>query len=172
MKTGMVRRIDELGRIVIPKEIRRNLKLNMGDIVEIYVEDNKILLKRSSTLLGLEEDLFNIAKVINEQTNATILFVDHDQIIVCYGRRSEIYLDQSIDSALYHKINLNDFNRYKNIYLIPNTIEERTIYISPLITKNSTKGLLIVIENEHALSQSDLESIKQFQKFIIKQLDK
>ena len=48
MKTGMVRRIDELGRIVIPKEIRRNLKLNMGDIVEIYVEDNKILLKRFS----------------------------------------------------------------------------------------------------------------------------
>ena len=59
MNSGMVRRIDELGRIVIPKEIRKNLKLNMGDNVEIYVEDNKITLKKYSTLIGLEEDLFN-----------------------------------------------------------------------------------------------------------------
>ena len=72
MNSGMVRRIDELGRIVIPKEIRRSLKLNMGDSVEIYVEDTKISLKKHSSLLGLEEELFNIAKVINESTSSTI----------------------------------------------------------------------------------------------------
>ena len=66
MKSGMVRRIDELGRIVIPKEIRKNLKLNTGDVLEIFIEDNRIYLKRFSTILGLQEDLFNIAKVINE----------------------------------------------------------------------------------------------------------
>ena len=43
--TGIVRRIDELGRIVIPKEIRNTLRLNMGDVVEILVEDNKVILK-------------------------------------------------------------------------------------------------------------------------------
>ena len=63
-ETGVSRRIDELGRIVIPKEIRKSLKLNMGDSVEIYVEDNKISLKKYSSLLGLEEELFNIAKVL------------------------------------------------------------------------------------------------------------
>ena len=90
MKTGMIRRIDELGRIVIPKEIRKSLKLNMGDIVEIFVEDNKIMLKRFSTMLGLEEDLFNIAKVINETTNASVLFVDGDNVLISYGKLSEV----------------------------------------------------------------------------------
>ena len=89
MKSGMVRRIDELGRIVIPKEIRKNLKLNTGDVLEIFIEDNKIYLKRFSTILGLQEDLFNIAKVINEMTNASIIFVDQDFIIVSYGKLSE-----------------------------------------------------------------------------------
>ena len=54
--TGIVRRIDELGRIVIPKEIRKNLRINTGDNVEIYMdENNKIVLKKYSTLFGMEE---------------------------------------------------------------------------------------------------------------------
>lgn len=171
MKTGMVRRIDELGRIVIPKEIRRNLKLNMGDIVEIYVEDNKILLKRFSTLLGLEEDLFNIAKVINEQTNATILFVDQDKVIVGYGKYSELYLDKEISQQLYHKINENNFTRFKGTYLIHDYLEERNAYVASLYAKNTIQGLFIVIENDHAIVQNDIDLIQQFKKFIMKQLD-
>lgn len=44
--TGMLRQIDGLGRIVIPKEIRKNLDMNVKDEVEIYVEDDKIILKK------------------------------------------------------------------------------------------------------------------------------
>ncbi len=172
LKTGMVRRIDELGRIVIPKEIRRNLKLNMGDIVEIYVEDNKVLLKRFSTLLGLEEDLFNIAKVINEQTNATILFVDQDKVIVGYGKYSEFYLDKEINPQLYHKVNDNSFIRLKSTYLISDYLEERNAYIASLYAKNTIQGLLIIIENDHAIMQNDIDLIQQFKKFIMKQLDR
>ena len=52
--TGIVRRIDELGRIVIPKEIRKNLRINTGDNVEIYMdENNKIVLKKYSTLFAI-----------------------------------------------------------------------------------------------------------------------
>lgn len=171
LKTGMVRRIDELGRIVIPKEIRRNLKLNMGDIVEIYVEDNKIFLKRFSTLLGLEEDLFNIAKVLNEQTGATILFVDQDKIIVGYGKQSEIYLDQEINPQLLNKITDNGFNKFQNIYIISERLEEKTTYIAPLYFQNSLQGLFIILENEHPIKPSDLDSFNQFRKFILKQLD-
>ena len=114
MKSGMVRRIDELGRIVIPKEIRKNLKLNTGDIVEIFIDDNKVYLKRFSSLLGLEEDLFNIAKVINELTNASILFIDQDHVIVSYGKHSEKYLDGLINSSLYLKVNDANFIKLTN----------------------------------------------------------
>lgn len=167
----MVRRIDELGRIVIPKEIRKNLKLNMGDIVEIYVEDNKVMLKRFSTLLGLEEDLFNIAKVINELSQATVLFVEHDKIIVSYGKRSELFLDKDINKHLYNKANNQAFTKLKSVYIISEVMEERTTYIAPLYMKNNVQGLFIIIENEHIINQYDLEIINQFKKFIIKQLD-
>ncbi|MBQ8206246.1 MAG: AbrB/MazE/SpoVT family DNA-binding domain-containing protein [Bacilli bacterium] len=172
MKTGMIRRIDELGRIVIPKEIRTNLRLNMGDIVEIFVEDNKILLKRFSTILGFEEELFNIAKVLNELTQATILFIEHDKVIVSYGKRSELYLDQEINKQLYNKITNNSFIKTKDIYIISNEKEERNVYMALLSIKGITQGLFILIENEHAINQIDLETINQFKKFIIKQLDR
>lgn len=172
LKTGMIRRIDELGRIVIPKEIRTNLRLNMGDIVEIFVEDNKILLKRFSTILGFEEELFNIAKVLNELTQATILFIEHDKVIVSYGKRSELYLDQEINKQLYNKITNNSFIKTKDIYIISNEKEERNVYMALLSIKGITQGLFILIENEHVINQMDLETINQFKKFIIKQLDR
>lgn len=171
MKTGMIRRIDELGRIVIPKEIRRNLKLNMGDIVEIYVEDNKVMLKRFSTLLGMEEDLFNIAKVVNELTNCSIIFVEQDNVIVSYGKHSQIYLDKTINKQLYNKVVEGKFNKLKSVYLISEYMEERTVLIAPLYVKNTIQGLFIIIENDKIIGNNELEVINQFKKFILKQLD-
>lgn len=171
MKTGMIRRIDELGRIVIPKEIRKSLKLNMGDIVEIFVEDNKIMLKRFSTMLGLEEDLFNIAKVINETTNASVLFVDGDNVLISYGKLSEVYMDKTINSYIYNKTSDNGIYKSKNINIISDYIENRNTYIYSLSFKNYSHGLLIVIENDKTLSQNELDIIMVFKKFIHKQLD-
>ena len=171
-ETGVSRRIDELGRIVIPKEIRKNLKLNTGDVLEIFIEDNKIYLKRFSTILGLQEDLFNIAKVINEMTNASIIFVDQDFIIVSYGKLSENYFDHIINNNLYHKLNTNGFTKLTNAYISNEFIENRICYITPLIHKNVYKGLMIVIENDKLINSNQLEIISHFKKFITKQLDR
>lgn len=172
MNSGMIRKIDELGRIVIPKEIRKNLKLNMGDNVEIYIEDNKITLKKHSTLLGLEEELFNIAKIINESTNASILFSDTNDILVSYGRLSEHYLDKQLNTQLFHKINNYNMQNFKNIYITSDGNESRNTYIFPLMVDSNILGLLIVMENDKVLSSNDLDNINQFKKFICKQLEK
>ena len=172
MKTGMIRKIDDLGRIVIPKEIRSSLRLNMGDSVEIFVEDNKILLKKHSSLLGFEEELFNISKVINEACGASILFVDEEKIIVSYGKLSEIYMDKEINPNIHLKVINNEINKMKDIYIIDNYLENRNIILMPLYVKKVIKGLFIIIENDHLLTQNDLIIINQFKKFIIKQLDR
>lgn len=172
MNSGMVRRIDELGRIVIPKEIRKSLKLNMGDSVEIYVEDNKISLKKHSSLLGLEEELFNIAKVINESTNSTILFADINDILVSYGKLSENYLDKPLNTQLFHKINNNSMEQFKDIYITPSYLENRNSYLFSLTSKSNILGLMIIIENDKSISNNDLDNINQFKKFICKQLEK
>lgn len=172
MKTGMIRRIDELGRIVIPKEIRKNLKLNTGDIVEIYMdESNKIVLKKYSTLIGMEEELFNISKVINEATNASVVFIDNEKVIISYGKKAEIYLDKDINRNIYTKLDETPVFKCKDFYLISDYLEFRQTFIFSLSYKNAIQGLMIVIENEHLLSSHELDLILQFKKFIIKQLD-
>lgn len=172
MNSGMVRRIDELGRIVIPKEIRKNLNLNMGDNVEIYIENNKITLKKYSTLIGLEEDLFNIAKVIYELTNATILFSDTNEIIVSYGKLSEMYLDKSINSSLFDKLLHKVYWKANDLNIVDDYIEKRNSYIFTLLNKNTIQGLLIIIENETIINQNQIDTIIMFKKFINKQLEK
>lgn len=171
MKNGINRKIDELGRIVIPIEIRKFLKLNMGDSVEIYVEDNKIMLKRHSSMLGLEQFLFNIAKIINELCNATILFLDYSNIIVSYGKLSENYIDKTVDLSFYNKIENDNIYKCKDVNIIQNYIETRQCYVFTLYNKNSIVGLMIVIENETSLNNAHIEIINQFKKFIVKQLD-
>ena len=171
MKSGIVRKIDELGRIVIPKEIRKTLKLNTGDEVEIFVDDNKVYLKRFSTLLGLEEELFNISKVINEQFNCSIIFADQNKIIVSYGKLSEKYLDMEINDSIYKKITDLNFVKFENINITNNYTENRKTYIAPIYNKKSIQGLFIIIENDKPISLNTIESINNFKKFIIKQLD-
>lgn len=59
--TGIVRRIDDLGRVVIPKEIRRSLKIREGDPLEIFIENNGVYFQKYSTLGSLAEEPLRIA---------------------------------------------------------------------------------------------------------------
>lgn len=170
--TGIVRRIDELGRIVIPKEIRKNLRINTGDNVEIYMdENNKIVLKKYSTLFGMEEELFNIAKVINETSNATIIITDINKIIVSYGKGSELYIDQYIDKSLIENHPIQTVIKKRNVTIVAGQVEPRLTYIFPLYSKDMLHGFLILIENERSLQNCENEIALYFKKFILKQLD-
>ena len=62
-ETGVSRRIDELGRIVIPKEIRKNLKIREGDQLEFYVEKEYVVLRKKSSLHGLNEDIIHLLEI-------------------------------------------------------------------------------------------------------------
>lgn len=170
--TGIVRRIDELGRIVIPKEIRKNLRINTGDNVEIYMdENNKIVLKKYSTLFGMEEELFNIAKVVNEISTATIIITDLDKIIVSYGKGSELYIDQYIEKSLIDSTQLQSVVKKKNCQIVKGHIETRNTFIFPLFSKNLLHGFFILIENDKSLQNCENEIALHFKKFILKQLD-
>ena len=63
--TGVIRRIDELGRIVIPKEIRKNLRIKNGESVEIFVEGDSIILKKFSQIESLENVSVNYVEAFN-----------------------------------------------------------------------------------------------------------
>ena len=66
--TGIVRRIDELGRVVIPKELRRTLRIREGDPLEIYTQNDQLVFKKYSPLAGLTENASAVADGIKEIT--------------------------------------------------------------------------------------------------------
>lgn len=81
--TGIVRRIDDLGRVVIPKEIRRSLKIREGDPLEIFLgDDNCVCFKRYSALSSLSEETLRVAQTMAQRTfNHQIAIYDRDSKI-------------------------------------------------------------------------------------------
>ena len=78
---GISRKIDELGRIVIPKEIRNNLNINVNDELEIYVNDNKIIFEKYSKLDNIKDFIKNLIKNIKDVNEMKILVTDKEKVI-------------------------------------------------------------------------------------------
>lgn len=79
--TGIVRRIDELGRVVIPKEIRKTLHIAEGTPLEIYTEKDALVLRRYSPVEGVEEDGRDLAAALYELTGGLCLITDTEKIL-------------------------------------------------------------------------------------------
>ena len=91
MQAGIVRRIDELGRIVIPKEMRRTMRLQVGDEMEICSDGENITLKRYSGFQSVLSEVKGIAKSLCEYTEADVLFVSCGRVIVSEGANKKHY---------------------------------------------------------------------------------
>ena len=98
--TGIVRRIDDLGRVVIPKEIRRTLRIREGDPLEIFVDhDGEVILKKYSPIGELGEFAQEYADSLFEATNHIAIITDRDQIIAIAGASKKDFLGKSIGTA-------------------------------------------------------------------------
>ncbi len=121
--TGVVRRIDELGRIVIPKELRKNLRINEGENIEIYMDDNEnIILKKFSSLKKISDLAFYVVNSINQITKLNCLIFDSDSVVAYSGVKKKYYLDKNIGYFLIYNINnkKNFFNLKKESIKILN----------------------------------------------------
>jgi AbrB family transcriptional regulator (stage V sporulation protein T) len=95
--TGIVRRIDDLGRVVIPKEIRRTLRIREGDPLEIFVDrDGEIILKKYSPIGELGDFAKEYADSLYEATGHIALIVDRDTVIAIAGAPKKEYLNQPV----------------------------------------------------------------------------
>jgi AbrB family transcriptional regulator (stage V sporulation protein T) len=84
--TGIVRRIDDLGRVVIPKEIRRTMHIREGEPLEIYTErDGVVIFKKYSPVGELSEHSATFADVLSKVTGLTVAVTDRDSIVAAAG---------------------------------------------------------------------------------------
>ena len=87
--TGITRRIDDLGRIVIPKEIRKNLKIKENEVLEIFINNDEIILKKFSRFNDSEKVLSDYIKVINDMTGNDVIITDRDKVILSSKKLKE-----------------------------------------------------------------------------------
>lgn len=83
--TGIVRRIDELGRVVIPKEIRRTLRIKEGDPLEIFTDRDELMLKKYSPIATIERFSEATARSLNDLSGKLSVICDTDGILHAYG---------------------------------------------------------------------------------------
>ena len=104
--TGIVRRIDDLGRVVIPKEIRRTLRLREGTPLEIFTDrEGEIILKKYSPMVELAAFATQYAESMAQSTGMLVCITDRDQVIAVSGGARKELLQKAISQSLERVIN-------------------------------------------------------------------
>ena len=99
--TGIIRRIDELGRIVIPKEIRKVLRIKEGDPIEIFTgREGEVILKKYSPIGELSEFATGYAETLSKTTGHIACITDKDSVIAVSGGSKKEFLEQSLSPEL------------------------------------------------------------------------
>jgi len=95
--TGIVRRIDDLGRVVIPKEIRRTLRIREGDPLEIFVDrEGEVILKKYSPIGELSDFAQEYADSLNHSTGHIAIITDRDAVVAVAGAPRKQWIDREV----------------------------------------------------------------------------
>ncbi len=99
--TGIVRRIDDLGRVVIPKEIRRTMRIREGEPMEIYVSrEGEVIFKKYSPIGELNSFAAQYAETLYRIAGIAVVICDRDAVIACAGLPKKEYLEKKISGEL------------------------------------------------------------------------
>ncbi len=171
--TGVVRRIDELGRIVIPKEIRRHLGIKDGASLEIYVDKDVVALKKYSTMSNLVEMSNIYSETVYSTMKAEMFITDRDNIISCPNLRKKEYLNKQISKYLEECITKRSKvkeDESKKLYLTEDKFIECKYIISPIIANGDVIGLVILI-NDGELKDTDKNVVDIASNFLGKNVE-
>lgn len=145
--TGIVRRIDDLGRVVIPKEIRRSLKVKEGDPLEIFVEKDMLIFQKYCPIKE-SIDVNKIANALKSVTLCPVVITDKVSIIAapsltrCVNDNISYELEQIIETR-------HPFSKEKeNILLTPNA-HYNVLYCYPIISAGELFGSIVILETEN-----------------------
>lgn len=149
--TGITRRIDDLGRIVIPKEIRKNLKIKENEVLEIFINNDEIILKKFSPFNDSEKVLSDYIKVINDMTSNDVIITDRDKVILSTKKLEEKLLNKKLSEYVNDLIeNRSIFlsNDMKGIEVIDNEKIKQNYYFIPFIIDSDVVGSIIMFSSK------------------------
>src|SRR5690554_2693493 len=148
--TGIVRRIDDLGRVVIPKEIRRTLRIREGDPLEIFVaREGEVILKKYSPISELGHFATEYADALYDSIHSPVLICDRDEIIAVSGESKKDYLNKSIGEDIEVAIENRSnelFGESKKVEFVRGNEEDIDSYtICTIIANGDPIGCVIIL---------------------------
>ncbi len=170
--TGIIRRIDDLGRIVIPKEIRKNLKIKENESLEIFIDGENIILKKYSKMSNMEKTFNEYIKVLNDITGNSIIITNRENVIATTQKENNIIgkdISQNLDIILSNRVKVLS-NDNKRIEITEDYNIDSNYYIIPMIANSDVIGLLIMLSNSK-ISDTDKLSLEIINKVIINSIE-
>lgn len=151
--TGIVRRIDDLGRVVIPKEIRRTMRIREGDPLEIYTDkDGGVIFKKYSLMGGLSDFAIQLCESLNKTTGRVAVITDRDACIAVAGAARRELTDKRISAELESIMEGRQiYQRQEGENLLP-VCEESDKYrldtAAPILSEGDVLGSVLFVSQE------------------------
>lgn len=176
--TGIVRRIDDLGRVVIPKEIRRTLRIREGDPLEIFTaSDGEVIFKKYSPMGEISEFTAQYTEVLSRNSGAAVLITDRDRVVCASGISKAEVLDRRISKQLEeYTENREEFIRTKHdgSKLLPlENGEYEAALAFPIIGSGDISGAVIFLVGEKYAypTEADIKLARVAASFLGKQME-
>jgi len=177
--TGIVRRIDDLGRVVIPKEIRRTLRIREGDPLEIFTDrEGEIILKKYSPIGELGTFAREYADSLSQSAGHITCIVDKDQIIAVSGGAKRELLDKNISAAMEKTINnrstvISSRNESSFVPLLEDDAE--SVYnhelITPIVAEGDVLGAIVFLSADKKMGDVESKLAQTAAGFLGKQME-
>ena len=144
-QTGVTRKIDELGRIVFPKEIRKNLGIRDGESLEIYTSDDSIILKKYYEVKKLEDVCDKLCEMIKNIYDVNILITDREKVV---SSSISNYKDKLLDKDLIELIDGRELLISDKLLTKKLGNDEVIGYytVVPIVASSDSLGLVIIVD--------------------------
>ena len=176
--TGIVRRVDDLGRIVIPKEIRRTLKIREGDPLEIYTEkDGGVIFRKYSPMGDLQDFAAQICDSIGANTGRIAAVADRDSIIALAGAPKRELVDKPNSRELDKLMEQRKNYRYMPGDALLRASEGSDKYhlgvAAPILSQGDLMGCVMMLmgEDSNPPAETDQQLVQTVAGFLGKQME-
>ncbi|WP_078378385.1 stage V sporulation protein T [Sutcliffiella halmapala] len=174
--TGIVRRIDDLGRVVIPKEIRRTLRIREGDPLEIFVDrDGEVILKKYSPISELGDFAKEYAEALYDSLGQPVLICDRDTFIAVAGSSKKEYLSKSVSEVV--EKSMEDRNSIlktdeQQVAIVDGHVETLASYtIGPIVANGDPIGAVVIMSKDKTLGEVEQKAVETAAGFLARQME-
>ncbi|WP_138420000.1 stage V sporulation protein T [Aquibacillus sediminis] len=175
--TGIVRRIDDLGRVVIPKEIRRTLRIREGDPLEIFVDrEGEVILKKYSPISELGDFAKEYADALFDSLGSPVLICDRDEFIAVSGESKKDYLGKNIgkqmEKAMDNRSAIAEMEEI-TVELVEGNEESIASYVlSPIIANGDPIGCVMILSKEDkSIGNVEQKAVETAASFLARQME-